>query len=104
MPKYRVQIDAKNLLIDMGGNLAKYGFLTFRLIEAGDSRAAENAAIQMIREDQELQSILRNATGDPPFMDVKESAEVESLDGIDNKMGRIWYEMNPKRWWQFWRR
>lgn len=104
MPKYRVQIDAKNFLVEMEGKLGKYGFITFRFVEADDPTAAETAAVQMLRDDQELRSMVKNQAGDPPVMDVLEIAELESFDGVGTNPGRIWYEMNPKRWWQFWRR
>ncbi len=104
MAKYLVQIDAKNFLVEMEGKLAKHGFITFRYVEAADPVTAENEAVQMIRDDEELRSLVRNDPADPPVMAVLEIAELESFDGADIPPGRIWYEMSPKRWWQFWRR
>lgn len=103
MPKYRVQLDASNLLVDFDGSTAKYGFITFRYVEADDPTSAENAAVQLLRDDQDLRAILQNNPSDPPVMDVIEIAELESFDGVENQPGRIWYEIYPKRWWQFWR-
>lgn len=104
MPKYHVQIDAKNFLVNMDGVTAKYGFITYRFVDAPDPGAAANSAVQMIREDQDLRGLVLNDKDDPPVMDVEEIAEVESIDALQVQPGRIWYEMNPKRWWQFWRR
>ena len=104
MPKYRVQIDAKNFLINMDGVTTKYGFITWRCVDAPDPVVAENAAVQMIREDQELRRIVLNEKNDPPVMDVVEIAAIDSIDPSQPPPGRIWYEMNPKKWWQFWRR
>ncbi|MBI5722961.1 MAG: hypothetical protein HZA50_03305 [Planctomycetes bacterium] len=88
----------------MDGKVAKHGFITFRFVEADDPDAAENAAVQQLRDDQELRVLVRNDKHDPPMMDVIEILERDSFDGIGTQPGRIWYEMNPKRWWQFWRR
>jgi len=104
MPKYRVQLDAKNFLIDMEGTLAKHGFITFRFVEAEDPAAAEEAAVEMVRDDRQFRESILNDPSDPPVIDVMEIAEVESFEPLENQPGRIWYEMNPKRWWQFWRR
>ncbi len=102
MPKYVVQIDAQNFLVDVGGKAAKHGFITFKCVEAEDPQSAELAAIQTIRDDQDLRPLVQNAKEDPPHMSLLSIDEVESFDEIDG-CGKIWYEMNPKRWWQFWR-
>ena len=61
MPKYKVEINGANFLINMEGRTAKHGFFTIRFVEAPDSVAAENAAVQMIRETQRLRDLVRNA-------------------------------------------
>ena len=104
MPKYLVQIDAHNFLIDVDGSTTKRGFITFMHVEAYDPTSAEYKAVQMLRDDQDLRALVRNESADPPVMDVLEIAELESFKGVETQLGRIWYEMNPKRWWQFWRR
>src|SRR5205809_294154 len=104
MPNYRVQIEGSNFLADMNGKIGKHGFITFCCLQADDGSAAENAAVQMVRDDQELRDLVKNQPDDPPVMDILEITELESLDGVPAKTGRIWYEMKPKRWWQLWRR
>lgn len=105
MPKYKVLINGANFLIEMDGRIAKYGFFTTRFVEATDADAAENTAVQMIRETQRLRDLVRNAPDDPPVMDVIGISEQESFNGIKNQVpGFAWYEENPERWWQFWRR
>jgi hypothetical protein len=102
MPTYAVLIDASNFLINMDGETAKRGFFTTRVVEASDPRAAEYAAVQLLREDQDLRSIVLNAKDDPPVMDVQEISEVEAMPEV--QPGKIWYQMETKRWWQFWKR
>jgi hypothetical protein len=105
MPRYKVEINGQNFLIHMEGQIAKYGFFTTRFVEATDSTAAENTAVQMIRETQRLRELVRNAPDDPPVMDVIGITEMESVDGTGSREpGFAWYEERPKRWWQFWRR
>ena len=84
MLKYKVEINGANFLIDMEGRTAKHGFFTIRYVEAPDGAAAENAAVQMIRDTQRLRDLVRNAPDDPPVMDVTSVIELASLDGIEN--------------------
>jgi hypothetical protein len=102
MSTYRVQIEASNLLVNMEGSPAKHGFITFRFVEADGQVAAEHAAVQMLRDDSELRGSILNDPADPPVMDVLEVVEWDSPE-IPPQPGRVWYPMNPKRWWQFWR-
>ncbi len=101
MPKYQVEIDARNFLVELDGTVGKHGFVTILYVEAVDAKAAEYAAVQMLRDDQELRSLVKNDKTDPPTMDVTEVIEVESFDGIDGQPGKVWYKMKAKRWWQF---
>ncbi len=104
MPKYKVEINGANFLVDMEGHPAKHGFFTIRFVEAADSAAAENSAVQLIRETQRLRDLVRNAPDDPPVMDVISVVEVKSFDGIENlEPGFAWYEERPRRWWHFWK-
>ncbi len=104
MPRFRATINGENFLIDMDGNVAKYGFLTFRDVDAADPQAAELAAVQVLRDDQALRTVIRNAKDDPPTMTVTELSEVEE-GGEDLPSNFIYYPMEPsKRWWQFWKR
>ena len=82
-----------------------YDGCNIRFVESPDAAAAENAAVQMIRETQRLRDVVRNGSDDPPVMDVIGITEMESFDGIDNlEPGFVLYGERPKRWWQFWRR
>lgn len=105
MPKYKVEINGANFLIDMEGRPAKHGFFTIRFVEAPDAAVAENDAVQMIRDTQRLRDLVRNAPDDPPVLDMIGITEMESFDGIETPdLGFVWYEERPRRWWQSWRR
>ena len=105
MPKYQVEINGQNYLLEVDGGVAKHGFFTTRFVEAVDPGAAENAAAGMIRETERLRNLVRNTSDDPPVMDVTLIVELESFDGIDDREpGFVWYEESPRHWWQFWKR
>jgi hypothetical protein len=105
MPKYQVEINGQNFLLEFDGRVAKHGFFTTRFVEASDPTDAENAAVQMIRETRRLRDILRNTSDNPPVMDVVQIVELNSFDGIEErKPGFVWHPENPRRWWQFWKR
>lgn len=105
MPGYKVMINGRNFLIEMEGRVAKYGFYTSRFVEAEDPTAAEYAAVQMIRETQRLRDVVRNPPEDRPVMDVTSIEEVDTFPPIERREpGFVFYEENPRRWWQFWRR
>jgi hypothetical protein len=105
MAKYKVEINGANFLIDMNGRTAKHGFFTARFVQAADSAAAENTAVQITRETQRVRDLVQNAPGDPPVMDVTSVVELASFDGIENlEPGIVWYEERPRHWWQFWTR
>jgi hypothetical protein len=102
MPFYAVFIDASNFLVEIDGVMDKHGFFVTRVVEAADPNAAELQAVQSLRDDGELRALVRNSKDDPPVMDVKEIREADSLPEVQT--GRAWYRMEPKRWWQFWKR
>ena len=101
MPKFRVQVNGSNFLVDLDGRPRKLGFLTWQDVTAIDPAAAEEAAVNAIRGDEGLRNLVQNVADDPPVMDVIEIREL--ADDAEKLRGRIWYEMNPRRWWQFWR-
>jgi hypothetical protein len=104
MPKYVVQINGRNFLVEVDGQVSRMGFLTHRVVEARDPGAAENAAVKELRETQSLRDLVRNASDDPPTMDVGEIAELEPSGPREElETGLIWYVESPKRWWQFWK-
>ena len=103
--KYHVEINGRNLLVEIQGRLAKHGFFTSRFVEAADRAAAELTAVQTIRENQGLRDLVRNAADDPPIMDVTsidESGPSHAVDGVEP--GFVWYSEVQSRWWQFWKR
>ena len=101
---YRIQANVQNLLIEVDETLAKHGFITFVRVDAKSPEDAEEKSMLILRGDSEIRSLLKNAPNDPPFIDILEIFELEpEEEAIPSPDGRLWYEMNPKKWWQFWR-
>ena len=93
MGKYSVTINGQNFLVNLDGETRKLGFLTVRHVEAGSPEEAELAAVQMVRDDQELRAMVLNNRDDPPTMDVDEIVELKTFDGADSSTpGRAWYD------------
>lgn len=88
--KYRVLIEGRRCLIVLDAEVKRCGFYSTRFIEAGDAHAAEQVAIELIRE--ELKGILCNDPSSPPLMRVDEIDEVASFgDNRTPGKGFTWY-------------
>jgi len=104
MPKYVVQVEGRNFLVERDGKTERHGFFTVQFIEAADVEAAKNAAVEAIRNTESLRDVVRNASDDPPVLDVTRALETESFGEVECRdPGFAWYKEHPKRWWQFWR-
>lgn len=105
MPRYRVQIEGRNFLIDKEGRAEKMGFITFRVVDAADPAAAELEAVRLVRETERLRAVVRNPPDDPPTLEINEMFEYATPeDAQEAETGFIWFPERSRRWWQFWRR
>jgi hypothetical protein len=92
MKKYRILINGRNFILDMGDGVAKHGFYTTRFVEASDSDDAEFKAMASIRKRDDIKPMLRNAAGDLPMLYAEEIQEIESFEGVENlEQGFAWY-------------
>lgn len=72
MEQYAVMLYGENYLLDQADKpLAKYSFYVWRCVEAIDISMASTLAIQMVHNDREFNSAIRNAPDDPPRLSVK---------------------------------
>jgi hypothetical protein len=101
MPAYWVTVNGENFLVEIGGTIGKYGFFTHRRISAGSPEEAGELAVRIVLEDQCLLALVRNQTEDRPITRVETITETTESDCPESF---VWYQMNPKRWWQFWKR
>lgn len=94
MRKFGVMIGGENFLVRFDGDEPrKFGFVTWRFVEAANESDAESIAVASLREDQSLQTIVLNTRDDSPVLNVEEINELVSFDGIENlSPGLIWYD------------
>jgi hypothetical protein len=106
MPHYRVEINGHNFLINIDDRVAKHGFFTYRFVEADDPSDAEEIAVGALRQESRIRDTVLNlrTESDPPVMDVESVTEVAAEEVPAITPGVAWYDEEPKRWWQFWRR
>lgn len=92
MAKYYVLINGQNFLVDKRGQIRKYGFFTTRCVDADGPQQAEVSAISLLRRNQSLKKMVRNAEGDQPMLYVEEVAQVEPFHSLPrSEQGFSWY-------------
>ena len=79
--KFKVMLRGENFNVALDGPVAKLGFYTTRFVEADTPDAAEQAAVDVVRQDSRLQGIVRNAPTDPPMIYLESLSEIPSFDG-----------------------
>ena len=68
-------------MLDIDGQVASYGFYTTRFVEAEDPEAAENVAVDLLRDDPKLRKGVRNDKTNAPMIYLEELEEMESFEG-----------------------
>jgi hypothetical protein len=93
MKQYKVFINGTNFLVKFNGQAKKVGFYTTRFVRAVDAKAAENIAVQMLRDQKSLRETVINDQSDPPLLHVEKMFEAELPDGEPEPrhVGLIWY-------------
>jgi len=66
MTAYLVRLSGQNYLMDGKGGPRKKQFCATRLVEAEDTKQAENIALDFIRTDTRLKNKVLNKVSDPP--------------------------------------
>lgn len=85
MGKYRVLINGQNFLVQIDDEGTdgprKLGFFTNVYVEAADEAAAEQKAIELLQEDDELVELVLNPDDDNPQVFVEEVEALRSFQG-----------------------
>jgi hypothetical protein len=84
MKKFRAMIRGGNFAVRTSGRPEPdiLGFYTFVYVEAVNSAAAELRAIEALRNDDELKTIVCNHHDNPPVLSMEELQELESFEGM----------------------
>lgn len=73
---YGVLVHGENYLLNLGGQTPKLvAFYTWRCVEATAPAEAASAAIEILKQDDYLQTRLQNTPDNPPRMNVEEVRE-----------------------------
>jgi hypothetical protein len=93
MKHYCVSINGTNFLIKFDGEPKKMGFYATCFVDASDTKAAEDLAVQMLRDRKSLRDVVLNDRADPPRMYVENIAEGDlAFDEIQRTQpGLVWY-------------
>jgi hypothetical protein len=93
MKQYKVFINGTNFLVKFNGQAKKVGFYTTRFVRAADAKAAENMAVQMLRDQESLRGVVLNDRSDPPLLQVENIFEAELSGGEPEprQVGLVWY-------------
>ena len=78
--KFKVFLEGRNVLADLGGERRRYGFYTTRFVEALREAEASHLAQRSVVE--EFAAIIQNEPADPPTITVEEVTELASFDGL----------------------
>lgn len=90
MKQYSVFINGRNFLVRVSGEAKKLGFYTTRFVQAADVKAAEDAAVQMLRGQKALRGVVLNDRSDPPTMHVDKITELTE-EPQRCQPGLVWY-------------
>jgi hypothetical protein len=87
-----VKVDGRNLLVREGDGITRLGFFTTRHVVAATAEEAERIAVQQVRDDDQLNSVLVNEPSDPPLITATGHVEVQSFDADSSPdLGYIFY-------------
>ena len=76
---FRVLINGQNFHLATNEGTRRMGFYTTRFVSARDYDHAETVAVNVIRDDDDLQLTVVNPRDDPPMVYVIEMHEVDAL-------------------------
>lgn len=93
MKKYRLLVNGRNFLFEVGGKPAKCGFYQMLFLEAASPVLAEQMAVEQVRDDKALLKVARNSKEDPPTIHIEEIEElVDFPNGFRKEPGHFLYE------------
>jgi hypothetical protein len=85
MKRFKVQLHGKNFLLNIDGELKKYGFYATKFVEAENPQTAEKIAVILIRQSPNLRETVFNESTDRPRINLKAIEEVSFFKFFANK-------------------
>jgi hypothetical protein len=79
MKRFEVKLHGKNFLLNLDGDLKKFGFYATKFVKAENPQEAEKMAIILIHQNPNLRDTVFNENADRPTINLKEIKEVNPL-------------------------
>ena len=79
MKRFKVKLHGENFLLNLDGELEKYGFHATKFVKAENPQEAEKIAIILIHQNPNLRDAVLNEAVDRPTVNTEEIKEVNFL-------------------------
>ena len=79
MNRFKVILHGENFLLNLDGELKKYGFYATRFVKAENPQEAEKIAIILIHQNPNLRDTVLNEISDRPTINLEEIKQVNFL-------------------------
>jgi hypothetical protein len=79
MKRFKVKLHGENFLLNLDGELKKYGFYATKFVKADNSQEAGKIAVILIRQNPNLRDTVLNEKTDRPTINMEEIKEVNFL-------------------------
>jgi hypothetical protein len=79
MKRFKVQLHGKNFLLNLDGELKKYGFYATKFVKAESPQEAEKIAVILMHQNPNFRKTVLNGSADPPKIGLEAIKEVSFL-------------------------
>jgi len=79
MKRFKVKLHGENFLLNLDGELKKFGFYATKFVKAENPQEAEKNAIILIYQNPNLRDTVLNENADRPTINLEEIKEVNFL-------------------------
>ncbi len=90
MNKYKVMLRGENFLIKFEDKVENLGFYTTRVVNANSAEEAESRAIDLIRNDEELLSVVQRVSDLNPKIYLESITEASRWQRLGGKGYTFW--------------
>ena len=85
MKKFKLLLHGENFLLNLHGELKKFGFYATKFVKAANPQEAEKIAKILIRQYPSLRDTILNESADRPTINLEEIREVNFLKFLSKK-------------------
>jgi len=79
MKRFKVQLHGENFLLNLDGELKKYGFHATQFVKAKSPQEAEKIAVILMHQNPNFRKTALNGSTDPPTISLEDIKEVGFL-------------------------